>query len=306
MKIESICKQCGELIIASKPRIVCGIMCRGKYINMMRFGIKPQLHSQLCECGCGQLTKPGNRFIRGHYIYERTAEIREKCRKSVVGRKLSVECIAKIVATKKKNNYRHSEEWKNKQRKAKTGKKHTEESKNKMRMAKLGKKTGPMSDVARENMSLAKRGKPGHKFTDEQKNKISISKRQYYAKNPDARDRISRERKNYFAIHPEKRAYSIVKANGESYPEKWFREFIESCGLIKGEDFIQELQVGRFFIDFAFPFQMIAIEIDGSQHLQEQQIVHDKHRDNFLREMGWKIFRFPVNKIFYDLTSIKG
>jgi hypothetical protein len=77
--------------------------------------------SRLCECGCGQVVKSGNRFIQGHNSRGRilTKEHKEKIRK---GNK------NKIV----------TEETKEKLRIAQTGKTYSEESKAKMSRSHIG------------------------------------------------------------------------------------------------------------------------------------------------------------------------
>ena len=95
----------------------------------------------------------------------------------------------------------------------------------------------------------------------------------------------------------------------ESYPEKYFREFLESMGAIKGVDFFQEYQVGRYRLDFAYIDNIFGkrdIEIDGSQHYETQEdIEHDKKRDDYLQKQGWTIFRIPVKDLKKFIDSLK-
>ena len=56
--------------------------------------------------------------------------------------------------------------------------------------------------------------------------------------------------------------------------------------------------VGRFFIDFAFPEQKIAIEADGVfWHNDESK---EKARDAFLEEQGWTVLHFAEDRIRQD------
>ena len=87
--------------------------------------------------------------------------------------------------------------------------------------------------------------------------------------------------------------------NKESYPEKFYREFLESLGYIKNCCFFQNFPVGRYRLDFAFPEDMRCIEIDGSQHLEAKSIAHDRIRDEWLETQGWNIVRIPVVNEFY-------
>ena len=49
-----------------------------------------------------------------------------------------------------------------------------------------------------------------------------------------------------------------------------------------------------FFLDFAFPENKLAIEIDGSlYHNNAIQGAKDEYKDSRLKKNGWKIERFP-------------
>lgn len=87
--------------------------------------------------------------------------------------------------------------------------------------------------------------------------------------------------------------------HGESYPEKIFREFLESMGAIKNVDFFQEHQVGQYKIDFAYIDKQgkRAIEIDGKQHETPKAIEHDRKRDKYLESNGWTVFRISVKNL---------
>ena len=81
---------------------------------------------------------------------------------------------------------------------------------------------------------------------------------------------------------------------GESYPESVFREYLESLGAIKGEDFEQEYRVGTYRLDFAYVDEKRYVEIDGKQHLLPEDIEHDRIRDEWLEKQGWIGIRLPA------------
>jgi len=87
---------------------------------------------------------------------------------------------------------------------------------------------------------------------------------------------------------------------GESYPEKVFREYLETLGAVKNVDFFQEYKVGRYHIDFAYIDEQgkRGIEIDGSQHLKPEAIQRDKIRDEWLTKQGWTMYRIPVKELY--------
>jgi len=83
-----------------------------------------------------------------------------------------------------------------------------------------------------------------------------------------------------------------------SYPEQYFIDLFNNEN-IKGWE--RELKVGRYFIDFAFKEQKIALEIDGSQHWKlQERIESDIKKDLYLKKNDWNIIRIkwfnPINE----------
>lgn len=53
--------------------------------------------------------------------------------------------------------------------------------------------------------------------------------------------------------------------------------------------FTRQLVVGNYIIDLACREAKLAIELDGSQHLDQQD--HDTARTEYLESMGWRVVR---------------
>lgn len=53
----------------------------------------------------------------------------------------------------------------------------------------------------------------------------------------------------------------------------------------------RELPVGSYRLDLAWPALKIGIETDGFYHRLPERALSDAHRDSWLREQGWLIFR---------------
>lgn len=51
-----------------------------------------------------------------------------------------------------------------------------------------------------------------------------------------------------------------------------------------GFRFVRQYPIGKYIVDFACRKEKIVIEIDGSQHNEEENIMYDKERTNFLEE----------------------
>ena len=59
--------------------------------------------------------------------------------------------------------------------------------------------------------------------------------------------------------------------------------------------------IGRYIVDFYIASAKIAIELDGSQHYEDDNADKDINRDRFLKEQGINVLRYSnleVNKNF--------
>jgi very-short-patch-repair endonuclease len=54
--------------------------------------------------------------------------------------------------------------------------------------------------------------------------------------------------------------------------------------------FTRQLVVGNYILDFACRETKLAVEIDGSQHLD--RVAQDQERTAFLESLGWRVIRF--------------
>jgi len=132
-----------------------------------------------------------------------------------------------------------------------------------------------------ESLIISKKNK-NRKLTEEHKDKIRVS------------------RLNYMKNNPEKTAWRLSNL---SYPEKLFLEKIKELELDKKYLIVRERSVFPYFVDFAFENEKIAIEIDGSQHENEDRKNSDIKKDELLNELGWIVIRFSAKKIISDLDE---
>ena len=79
-------------------------------------------------------------------------------------------------------------------------------------------------------------------------------------------------------------------------------------------DFLSKLSVparkqkviGKYIVDFCIPSSKLIIEIDGSQHYEDENIVKDKERDEYLNTFGFKVLRYSnldINRRFEDVCE---
>lgn len=121
--------------------------------------------------------------------------------------------------------------------------------------------------ISREMSSSKMRGK---KLSEEVKRKISISRKKWIAENPD--------KSPYLMSH---------KSRGETYPEQYFRDWLEKENI----PFQQEYKFKLYSFDFLVN-ERVDLEIDGDQHkLDERIITHDIKRDDKSKDAGFVVYR---------------
>jgi very-short-patch-repair endonuclease len=69
---------------------------------------------------------------------------------------------------------------------------------------------------------------------------------------------------------------------------------------VSGCKFRRQHSIGNFIVDFCCPKKMLIIEPDGNIHGENQQILKDELRDNYLKELGFTVLRFENKLVFQD------
>ena len=60
--------------------------------------------------------------------------------------------------------------------------------------------------------------------------------------------------------------------------------------------------IGNYIVDFCAPRRKLIIELDGSQHLEQQE--YDVERTEFLKTKGYKVLRFWNNDVMNNMDSV--
>lgn len=84
-----------------------------------------------------------------------------------------------------------------------------------------------------------------------------------------------------------------------SYPEKFWINVLNNNNIrFEREYFLNK----KYFLDFYIEVSNVKIdlEIDGKQHTREDQILHDKFRDEYVTSNGIIVYRIPWNEINTD------
>jgi len=71
---------------------------------------------------------------------------------------------------------------------------------------------------------------------------------------------------------------------------------------INGVSFRRQHAIGPYMADFCSPHSKLIIELDGSQHLDDEE--YDNHRKEFLETKGYKVLRFWNNDVMNDLNGV--
>ena len=102
------------------------------------------------------------------------------------------------------------------------------------------------------------------------------------------KDKLAQLRKEWIKNNPDRHPWKLAhKSRGESYPEKYFREWLEKEGL----PFVQEYPYKTYHFDFLVN-NVVDLEIDGSQHKGWSKIVaHDLKRNKIVKAAGFIVKR---------------
>jgi very-short-patch-repair endonuclease len=71
---------------------------------------------------------------------------------------------------------------------------------------------------------------------------------------------------------------------------------------IDGVRFRRQHAIGNFIVDFCAPRQKLVIELDGSQHLEQEE--YDTERTAFLQSQGYRVLRFWNMDVMKDLRGV--
>jgi len=99
----------------------------------------------------------------------------------------------------------------------------------------------------------------------------------------------------FYKEHPEKHPNRIMALKGhETGIERKFKEELEKRNL----KFKKQYHINRYFVDFAFPDNNIAIEVDGNYwHNKIGSKRRDIKRQKEIIELGWTVLRYKENEI---------
>ena len=69
--------------------------------------------------------------------------------------------------------------------------------------------------------------------------------------------------------------------------------------------FVRQKPLGSYIVDFYCHEKALVIELDGSQHFEEEGEAYDTQRDLFLKEQGIIVLRYSNLQIAREFDSVK-
>jgi very-short-patch-repair endonuclease len=71
---------------------------------------------------------------------------------------------------------------------------------------------------------------------------------------------------------------------------------------LNGINFKRQHAIGKYVVDFCSPRAKLIIELDGSQHLEQED--YDNERTKYLEGLGYKVIRFWNNQVLSDMDGV--
>ncbi len=96
-------------------------------------------------------------------------------------------------------------------------------------------------------------------------------------------------------------ARSLRKNMTEAESKLWSRIRGKVLG---GFRFRRQHPIGKYVVDFACLSEQIIFEIDGATHSNEEDIIRDEHRTQFLNTQGWRVIRYGNEEVFKHMDDV--
>jgi len=73
---------------------------------------------------------------------------------------------------------------------------------------------------------------------------------------------------------------------------------------LMGIGFRRQFPISGYIVDFACPTHRLIVELDGSQHANEDRIAYDQQRTTRLERDGWTVVRFWNDDVLKDIDNV--
>ena len=73
---------------------------------------------------------------------------------------------------------------------------------------------------------------------------------------------------------------------------------------LDGKKFRRQHSIGPYIADFYCPECRLIVEIDGSQHYDEEAVEYDRRRTEYMAERNIRVLRFQNREVFQNLQYV--
>ena len=73
---------------------------------------------------------------------------------------------------------------------------------------------------------------------------------------------------------------------------------------LMGVSFRRQMPIAGYIADFACPSKKLIVELDGSQHGDEEEIKKDAVRTRDLENLGWTVMRFWNDDVLKEIDGV--
>ena len=101
---------------------------------------------------------------------------------------------------------------------------------------------------------------------------------------------------NKFIVH---NAKTLRKNMTKEERHLWY-DFLRTYPI----KFLRQKILGKYIVDFYSAEAKLIIELDGSQHYEEQSIIKDAERTAYLEQYDLKIIRIPNNQVNQNFRGV--
>lgn len=91
-----------------------------------------------------------------------------------------------------------------------------------------------------------------------------------------------------------------LRKNMTPEERKLWYAYLRNCNV----RFLRQKVIGNYIVDFYSPKANIVIELDGSQHYEDNAILNDKKRDSYLQSLGIKVLRYTNTEINCNFEGV--
>ena len=92
----------------------------------------------------------------------------------------------------------------------------------------------------------------------------------------------------------------ILRKNMTKEEKRLWYDFLKDLPV----QFKRQKMIGHYIVDFYCAKLKIVIELDGSQHYEEDNIEYDKQRTEFLNELGITVLRYSNVEINTNFQGV--